>query len=47
MKKMRNLEFLPKECQNCSFAFKCRGGSRQAAKIINGDYKVLDPLAKI
>jgi len=46
MKKMRNLEFLPKECENCPFVFKCRGGSRQAAKMAFGQYNKLDPLAK-
>jgi len=45
VKKMRNLEYLPKECQDCPFVFKCRGGSRQAAKMIYGDYQALDPLA--
>ena len=47
MKKMRGLEFLPEECRDCPFVFKCRGGSRQAAKTIKGDYSFLDPLAKI
>jgi len=45
MKKMRNLEYLPKECQDCPFVFKCRGGSRQAAKMVFGSYQALDPLA--
>ena len=45
VKKMRNLEYLPQECQDCPFAFKCRGGSRQAAKMIYGNYQALDPLA--
>jgi len=44
-KKMRNLKFLPEQCQRCLFVFKCRGGSRQAAKMIYGDYQALDPLA--
>ena len=44
-KKMRNLKFLPEQCQGCPFVFKCRGGSRQAAKMIYGDYQALDPLA--
>jgi len=46
VRKMRNLEFLPKQCQNCPFAFKCRGGSRQIAKMVYGDYSKLGPLAK-
>ena len=45
VKKMRNLEYLPQQCHGCPFVFKCRGGSRQAAKIIYGDYRTLDPLA--
>ncbi|MBL7154918.1 MAG: radical SAM protein [Candidatus Portnoybacteria bacterium] len=45
VKKMRNLEYLPQQCQGCPFVFKCRGGSRQVAKIIYGDYQALDPLA--
>ncbi len=45
MKKMRNLEYLPKECKNCNFIYKCRGGSRQIAKMIYEDYISLDPLA--
>ncbi|MBU1177448.1 radical SAM protein [Patescibacteria group bacterium] len=47
MKKMRNLEYLPKECKNCNFIYKCRGGSRQIAKMAFGDYNKLDPLANI
>ena len=46
VKKMRNLEFLPRECKDCSFVFKCRGGSRQASKVAFGDYNKPDPLAK-
>jgi len=46
MKKMRNLEFLPKECKNCIFRKKCRGGSRASAKIISGSYSASDPLAR-
>jgi len=45
MKKMRNLEFLPKECDGCPFVFKCRGGSRQIAKMVYGEYNKVDPLA--
>ena len=47
MKKMRKLEFIPKECEACPFVFKCRGGSRQAAKMIFGGYDKLDPLANM
>ena len=46
MEKMKNLEFLPQECKNCPFAFKCRGGSRQAAKATFDGYNIRDPLAK-
>lgn len=46
MKQMRNLKYLPKECANCRFEFKCRGGSRHEAKIAFGDYRALDPLAR-
>jgi len=42
---MRNLEFLPKECDGCPFVFKCRGGSRQIAKMVYGEYNKVDPLA--
>jgi len=47
VKKMRNLEYLPKECRSCSFVYKCRGGSRQIAKMVFGDDSHLDPLANI
>jgi len=46
MKKMRNLEYLPKQCEKCNFIFKCQGGSRQIAKMVFGSYKAADPLAK-
>ncbi len=45
MKKIRGLEYLPKECQNCFFIFKCRGGSRNSAMLFNGGYDKVDPLA--
>ncbi len=45
MRRMRGLEFLPQECHDCPFAFKCRGGSRQAAKMTSGNYDNLDPLS--
>jgi len=46
MQKMRNLEYLPKQCKKCNFVFKCRGGSRQIAKMIFGNYQAADPLVK-
>lgn len=45
MKKIRNLEFLPKDCENCVFSNKCCGGSRHMANLIYGDYRKPDPLA--
>lgn len=45
MKKMRNLEFLPKNCKKCNFRYKCRGGSRHMAYLASGKYKNPDPLA--
>tara|TARA_Y100000031_G_scaffold60113_1_gene67916 strand:+ start:1 stop:1308 length:1308 start_codon:yes stop_codon:yes gene_type:complete len=47
MKKMRNLEYLPEKCHNCNFVFKCRGGSRQIAKMVHGEYNKMDPLMRI
>jgi len=47
VKKMRDLEYLPEQCQKCPFVFKCRGGSRQAAKMVFGDYWDLDPLGRL
>ena len=47
VKKMRNLEYLPQQCQGCPFVFKCRGGSRQTAKMVFGKYQAADPLAKL
>lgn len=45
MRKMRNLEFLPDECRDCNYKFKCRGGSRFEANISHGNYIGPDPLA--
>ncbi|MDD5145928.1 MAG: radical SAM protein [Candidatus Pacebacteria bacterium] len=47
MKKIRNLEFIPKKCKNCSFLEKCRSGSRYIAKVTNGIYKSKDPLMAV
>lgn len=46
MKKMRNLEFLPENCQGCLFAPHCRGGSRSIAEMIYGNWVAPDPMAK-
>ena len=45
MKKMRNLEYVPKECKKCQYIEKCRGGSRFAAKIAFNSFRAKDPLA--
>jgi len=47
VEKIRNLEYLPQECQACPFIFKCRGGSRQAAKLFFDRYDAADPLANL
>ncbi|MFQ5406234.1 MAG: radical SAM/SPASM domain-containing protein [Candidatus Micrarchaeia archaeon] len=44
VKKSRELGFLPKKCQACSFKEVCAGGCRFAAKICNGTYSSKDPL---
>lgn len=44
MKKLRILEYLPKECKHCKYKTICRGGSRIMAKNISGDYCAKDPL---
>lgn len=45
MKKIRQLKFVPKECQKCLFVKKCCGGSRYSAQLANGSYSSDDPLA--
>jgi len=47
VKKIRSLNYLPQKCQNCSFLYKCRGGSRQAAKMVYNNYWDLDPLGRL
>ena len=44
MKKMRGLEFVPRECRSCIFLEKCRGGCRFSAHAVSGSYKAPDPL---
>lgn len=46
MKKMRNLEFLPKICKNCDFKYKCCGGSRYSAKMNYKQWNLQDPIIK-
>lgn len=47
MKKMRNLEFAPKECRDCVFLEKCKGGCRFSASIAGGEYTSQDPLMNL
>ena len=44
MKKMRNLKYIPKECKNCKYVEKCRGGSRFSAKFTFNSFSAKDPL---
>jgi len=45
--KMLNNWFLPKECKDCLYKEKCRGGSRMDGNIYNGSYSAWDPLGDI
>lgn len=47
MKKMRKLEFLPKECAGCIYTDKCRGGCRFSSFTANNSYALPDPLMDI
>lgn len=47
MEKMRNLEFVPRQCKKCIFLEKCRGGCRFSANSLYGKYKAPDPLMKV
>ena len=44
MLKMRNLEFVPPECNGCKYLLKCKGGSRYSGLINEGHYLGKDPL---
>ncbi|MEM2918471.1 MAG: radical SAM protein [Candidatus Altiarchaeota archaeon] len=44
--KIRSLQSVPRICENCIYLNKCKGGSRFCAKLVNGSYKALDPLAQ-
>lgn len=44
MKKMRNLENVPRECKKCIFLDKCKGGCRFSAFVADGKYDSKDPL---
>jgi len=46
MKNVRKLKLVPEQCKECRYAEKCRGGCRFAAKLANGTYDSLDPLAQ-
>jgi radical SAM protein with 4Fe4S-binding SPASM domain len=41
---MLNNGFLPKDCEDCKYKEKCRGGSRMDANIYNKSYSAFDPL---
>lgn len=47
MKKMRNFKYVPKECADCIYLEKCRGGCRFSAHFATGSYRGLDPLTDI
>jgi len=42
---IRELNLLPNICKECKYVFECLGGCRFAAKLLNGSYSSLDPLA--
>ena len=44
MKSIRTYEFLPKDCKECFFLEKCKGGSRFCAYQSFGSYQAADPL---
>lgn len=44
MKSIRNLDFLPKICEKCSYKTICMGGNRTMAKNVYDDFNALDPL---
>lgn len=46
MKKMRDLELVPKECKSCQYLEKCKGGSRYIANLYFKNYRVKDPLMR-
>lgn len=42
----RHLECFPLICRQCTYLYDCLGGCRFAAKLANGSYDSMDPLAK-
>ena len=45
VKKIRALDYLPYECQQCGYLKWCKGGSRSISKIFKNNYFVKDPLS--
>ncbi|MGD0335603.1 MAG: radical SAM protein [Candidatus Omnitrophota bacterium] len=45
LQKIRSLCFLPAKCKGCFYLKWCKGGSRYWARISNGDYFAMDPMA--
>lgn len=43
---IREFKLLPKICKECRYIYECLGGCRFSAKLLNGSYSALDPLAK-
>ncbi len=44
MIRMRYLRFVPEECRQCDYLWKCKGGSRFIAWLVSRDYASPDPL---
>jgi radical SAM protein with 4Fe4S-binding SPASM domain len=44
LKDIRELNFLPKECNNCDYVHICRGGCRASALGYYGNLNAIDPL---
>lgn len=42
---IRELKLFPEICKKCKYTYECLGGCRFAAKLLNGSYSSLDPLA--
>ena len=47
MKDIRQLSYVPNGCKKCKHIIKkCKGGSRVTSKVVSGDYKSMDYLAR-
>jgi len=46
MKDMRRLNYVPEICKKCRYLKRCKGGSRITSKIVLGDYRGIDYLAR-